>query len=224
MNEKSLLKSETPASHKMRSHEDWEPEWISYVFSCIFKCNNANCKQPVSCCGSGSVDQHEYEDEEFGLAQSMDDTFIPRYFDPALVLIDVPAKCPPKVSEHLAESFSLFFADPGASLNCARAAVEALLTDLGIKRFATANGKRRLVSLHQRIQSLPSKYHDLVDILLATKWLGNAGSHDGDEPSAGDVRVMYDLLEHILSDVYDSKGKKLKAIAKKVNKKKGPIK
>lgn len=33
---------------------------------------------------------------------------------------------------------------------------------------------------------------------------------------------MYDLVEHVLSEIYDSKTKKLQAITKKVNKKKGP--
>ncbi|HXC52488.1 MAG TPA: hypothetical protein VN634_16525 [Candidatus Limnocylindrales bacterium] len=53
--------------------------------------------------------------------------------------------------------------------------------------------------------------------------MGNAGSHDGGEASVADVRVAYDLLEHILSEVYEGKGKSLKVLAKKVNKKKGPV-
>jgi hypothetical protein len=60
-------------------------------------------------------------------------------------------------------------------------------------------------------------------MLFAVKWLGNAGSHDGEEANAGDVRTTYDLLEHALSEIYEAKGKKLKAVAKKVNKKKGPL-
>jgi hypothetical protein len=224
LDEKHLVKSETAESLSEHKHEAWEPDWIRYVFSCIFQCGNPNCQEPVTCAGIGSVDIFNYEDEELGWAQSTDDRFTPQYFYPPLVLMDIPAKCSVEVCAHMAQSFALFFADPGASLNCARAAVEALLTDLGIKRFAVANGKRRPINLHQRIQSLPAKYQDLIDLLLAVKWLGNAGSHDGDKPTAADVRIMYDLLEHVLSEVYEGKGKKLKAIAKKVNKKKGLLK
>lgn len=223
LDEKHLLKSETAESAREHEHEAWEPNWIRYVFSCIFRCSNPKCKEPIACSGVGRVDIIEYEDEEFGWVQSTDDRFTPQYFQPALVLIDIPAKCPTEVCSHLAQSFALFYADPGASMNCARAAVEALLTDLGIKRFAVANGKRKPISLHQRIQSLTIKYKDLVDLLLAVKWLGNAGSHDGDKPTGADVRIMYDLLEHVLSEIYEGKGKQLKAIAKKVNKKKGPL-
>ncbi|KWF02164.1 hypothetical protein WL80_28890 [Burkholderia ubonensis] len=118
----------------------------------------------------------------------------------------------------------MYFADAGAALNCARTAVEALLTALGIKRFTLANGKKRPINLHQRIQLMPPKYQEQKDLLLAVKWLGNAGSHSGHEPTMADVRVAYDLLEHALSEIYESKGKKLKAVASKVNKKKGPAK
>ncbi|WP_431256645.1 DUF4145 domain-containing protein [Roseateles chitinivorans] len=166
----------------------------------------------------------EYEDEEHGWAQSSDDQFTPKYFSPALVLMDIPIKCPDEATAHLMESFAIFFADPGAALNCTRAAVEAVLTDLGIKRFVVVKGKRKPVNLHQRIQLLPPKHAELKDMLLAVKWLGNAGSHDGEKPNSGDVRTTYDLLEHALSEIYEAKAKKLKAIAKRVNKKKGPLK
>jgi hypothetical protein len=223
LDEKQFVKSETGESARARGHEAWEPDWIHYVFSCIFRCSYASCQEPVTCAGVGHSNIVEHEDEEFGWGQSTEEMFTPLYFQPSLVLIDIPATCSAEVCGHLDQSFSLFFAEPGASLNCARAAVEALLTDLGIKRFAVANGKRKPVSLHHRIQSLPVKYKDLIELLLAVKWLGNAGSHDGDKPTGADVRIMYDLLEHILAEVYEGKGKKLKAIAKKVNKKKGPL-
>jgi hypothetical protein len=138
--------------------------------------------------------------------------------------MDIPSKCPEAAAGHLLDSFALFFADPGAALNSARTAVEAVLTDLGVKRFIVAKGKRKPINLHQRIQLLPAKYKELADMLLAVKWLGNAGSHDGDKPSIADVRVTYDLLEHVLSEIYEKKTGKLKAVAKKINKKKGPLK
>jgi hypothetical protein len=177
----------------------------------------------VACSGTGAVEFVEIEDEEHGWGQSPDDRFTPKFFIPALTLMDIPGECRASVSVHLEESFALFFNDPGAALNAARAAVEALLTDLGVKRFTVAKGKkRRPISLHQRILLLPAKYQHLSDLMLAAKWLGNAGSHDSSVPTKADVRVMYDLLEHVLSEIYEENGKKLKAIAKKVNKKKGP--
>lgn len=219
----TLVQKETPESVKEHDHEAWEPDWVRFVFSCIFECTNADCKELIACCGEGRVECFEYADEEFERAQSSVYLFVPRYFNPPLFLMDIPAGCPGSVVEHLSKSFALYFADPGAALNCARTAVEALLTSLGVKRFVVAKGKRRPVNLHQRIQLLPPKYDDLKEILLAVKWLGNTGSHDGDESAIGDVRTTYDLLEHALSEIYEEKGKKLKVLAKKVNKKKGPL-
>ena len=109
-------------------------------------------------------------------------------------------------------------------MNCARAAVEAVLTGLGVKRFSTSGGARKPINLHQRILMVPTKYKEVVELLLAIKWLGNAASHDGQPPGASDVRMTYDLLEHVLSEIYEGKGTALKAIAKKVNKKKGLVK
>ena len=220
----SLQHRETPTSKREHDHDAWEPYWIKYVFSCLLECANADCREVISSCGTGSVDVFEHDDEEQGWVQETDDLFTPKYFDPPLILMDVPTRCPTEACTHLIDSFSLFFADPGASLNCARAAVEAVLTQLRVKRFTVVKGKRKSISLHHRIQLLPPKYKEQSELLLAVKWLGNAGSHDGVQPSQGDVRVAYDLLEHVLSEIYEKKANKLKAIAKKVNKKKGPIK
>jgi hypothetical protein len=221
---KKLLIEETAESASEHGSEEWEPDWIRYVFSCVFKCSNSQCASPVACSGSGRVTVLEVEDEEYGPVQIPEDVFTPKYFEPSLVLMDIPDSCSFDVAGHLYEAFALYFADPGAAMNSCRAAVEALLTDLGVKRFVTAGGKRRSISLHQRITQMPQRYKEVSDLLLAVKWLGNAGSHDGSSPEAGDLRVTFDLLEHALSEVYEGRAKKLKAIAKKVNKKKGPVK
>lgn len=191
---KMLLHEETAESARERGDEDWEPEWICYVFSSIFKCSNSQCGAAVSCCGDGRVTIVEAEDEKFGWVQSTEDVFTPKYFEPPLVLMDIPDTCPFDVSAHLYEAFSLYFADPGAAMNSARAAVEALVTDIGVKRFVTSGGKRKPINLHHRITALPQKYKEVSDLLLAVKWLGNAGSHDGKSPEAGDLRVAFDLL------------------------------
>lgn len=224
LDKKHFLKKETARSQKWHVHPDFEPDWVEHVFSCTFICNNLNCKEPITCSGTGSAAEIEYFDDELGWIRGVADTFTPKYFDPPLLQIDIPDKCPLTVVIHLKKSFALFFADPGASLNCARAAVESLLTNLKVKRFSKSSGKpRRLLSLHQRILALPTKFDSLRDHLLAVKWLGNAGSHDGDTPSASDVQIVYDLLEHVLAEIYEDRSEKLKAIAKKVIKKKGPI-
>ena len=219
----SLVKQETPDSRD-HSHEEWEPYWIRYVYACVFVCSNGVCREMIGSSGIGRVDYNEYEDEEHGRVQAIEDLFTPKFFEPSLRLIDLPLNCPFEVAGHLQESFALFFAAPGAALNCVRTAVESVLTDLDVKRFTAVKGERRPISLHQRISLLPPKLHHLAEMLTAIKWLGNAGSHAGSDVSADDVLVAYNLVEHVLAEIYDAKGKKLTAIAKKVNKKKGLVK
>ena len=53
-------------------------------------------------------------------------------------------------------------------------------------------------------------------------WLGNAGSHEGTELSNNDVLDAYEIMEHLLAEIYNNKGARLAALAKKVNRNKGP--
>ena len=79
--------------------------------------------------------------------------------------------------------------------------------------------------LHERINLLPPKYHDIQELFTAVKWLGNAGSHSGATVSSDDVLDAYELMEHLLTEIFDEERKKnLKALAQNINKNKGPIK
>lgn len=211
-------------SREARSHDAWEPEWIAYVYTTLLICSNDKCKEVVVNSGTGSVDWDIIEDEHGVPDQVYKDIFLPKHFEPHLRLIRIPDDCPETVTTLLNESFKLFFSSPGAAANSVRAAIEELLTELKIKRFSTNNGKRRFINLHQRINLLPVKYAPFKDMILAIKWLGNAGSHGHGEVTMDDVMDAYELTEHILEEIYEPKMKKLKAIAKKVNNKKGPAK
>lgn len=220
----SFVKDERSFSRD-HSHEAWEPDWIEYVYSCILICSNDQCKEAVASSGTGSVDWDVEEDEHGTPQQVYGDHFRPKFFQPHLRIFGIPEGCPDSVSKPLEDSFALFFAAPHAASNNVRIAIEALLTELKIRRFVSGGGRRRFISLHQRIALLPEKYAHLKDLILAIKWLGNAGSHDsGTEVSLDDVMDSYELTEHILQEVYAPKLKKLHKLAKKVNKQKGPSK
>lgn len=222
----SFVKEEAKDSRD-HTHEAWEPDWIRYVFSCMLVCTSDQCKEVVSCSGAGSVDFDLFEDENGEIKQEYEDTFRPKYFEPHLIFINIPEKCPKAIAEPLKESFRLFFASPSAASNNVRIALEELLTDLNVKRFNRVNGKLRFVNLHQRIDLLPTKYAQLKDMIFAVKWLGNAGSHSHDGKqgiSMDDVMDSYELMEHILAEIYAPKTRKLASLAKRVIKKKGPVK
>lgn len=212
------------AQSRDHSHEAWEPEWITSVYSCLLYCTNDKCKEVVSSSGSGSVDWSISEDEHGEPEQIYEDHYRPKYFDPPLQIIAIPTACPESVSAPIEESFRLFFTSPSAAANSIRVSIEQLLTWLKIKRFSLIKGKRRYISLHQRIALLPPQYSEIKDLILAIKWLGNSGSHSRDGMTLDDVMDAYEFLEHILEEIFGKKAKNLKARAKKVNKKKGPVK
>jgi len=114
----------------------------------------------------------------------------------------------------------LFFADYGASANHIRIALERILDHLKVKKFELKRGKRVFISLHKRILLLPSKYNDVSDLLFAIKWLGNTGSHSH-KITIDDVMDAYEILEVVLNEIIENKTKKIKKMAKKINKRKG---
>lgn len=209
-------------SKDAHSHEAWDPDWIEYVYSGLLRCANDNCGEFVANSGTGGVDVDFVIGDDGDPEQTWGDFFRPKYFEPPLQLVDIPDDCPTSVSAPLEESFRLFFSSAPAASNNVRISLEALLTELGVKRFNTRNNKRIFLSLHSRISLLPTKYSELGELLLAIKWLGNAGSHADSVVTIDDVMDAYELIDHVLQELYTQKAKKAKALARKINKKKGP--
>jgi Domain of unknown function (DUF4145) len=222
--EDTFHNNEIRESRDHHSYDHWDPECIQYVFSCMLVCKNDQCKETVSCIGVGGVESNITYDVNDEPDHSYDEFFLPKYFEPHLRLINIPEKCPESVSKPLKESFGLFFSSPSAASNNVRMAIEELLTELKVRRFNLVKNERRFMSLNQRINLLPLKFSQLKDLILAIKWLGNAGSHASGKVSMDDVMDSYDLIEHVLHEIYAPKTKKLAALAKQINKKEGPLK
>ena len=220
--ENSFQSFEAKNSRESHGHDAWEPEWISYTYSCMLQCNNDQCKENVASTGTGGVDIDVIFGKEGEPEQSWEDFFRPKYFEPPLSIIDVPTECPASVSEPLQESFRLFFCSPRAASNNVRIALESLLTELGVKRFVVKNSKRQFLNLHTRIGLLNDKYVELKELLFAIKWLGNAVSHAYSAITLDDVMDAYELIDHVLQELYTQRATKAKAIAKRVNRRKGP--
>ena len=200
---------------------------IGYVYICILVCSNEDCNEVVVSTGTGYISPEFDEDGE--LIDEEVDCFRPRYFQPSLKIIQIPQKCPQKLTNSLNESFKLFFSSPSSTANSVRIVLEELLTALKVKRFTISSPntmskrKRKPIDLHRRIGNLPDKYSPFKEMILAIKYLGNAGSHSHDEITTDDILDAYELLEHVLKEIYEpSITERLAAIARKVNKKKGP--
>jgi hypothetical protein len=209
-----------------RDHSDdaFDPDWIEYVYSCLLRCSNETCREVVSNSGTGSVDTKNYRNHLGDWEVEYVDLFQPKFFEPHLILMDIPKQCSKSIINALNESFKLFFAAPSAAANSVRIAIEELLTELKVERVKIAgNGQETFINLHQRIESLPAMHASLKEMLLAIKWIGNASSHTSNMITHDDVLTAYDFMEHVLEEIYQPKSE-LKLLAKMINEKKGPLK
>lgn len=218
----TLNKQETKESRSGHDHPGWDPEWITYIYSCLFECTNPDCKDIVSSSGKGRVEEEYFYDEHGQQDRVYEEYFSPEFFTPHLKLFNVPKGTPENVEKEINKSFSLLFNDPSSAANHIRVALENLLTHLKVKRYNTANNKRNFLTLHNRIDLLPRKYHHIKDIFIAVKWLGNAGSHSDHEVTLDDVFDSYELIIELLVEIFSNTRSRAKSLAKKINKKKGP--
>lgn len=214
--------TETAASSRAHQDDNWEPEWIEYVYTCQLKCPNSACGELVVSCGNGSVDCYEGYDDDGYPVQMWADRFTPKFFYPNLKMFKIPSKTPDGVVDELDQSFTLLFANPSSASNHVRIAVEDILTALRVKRYRVIRGSRRVISLHERITLMPTKYDGIRGLLLAVKWLGNAGSHSAQSVTLDDVLDAYEIMEVILEELYATRKRAATSLAKMINRKRGP--
>lgn len=93
--------------------------------------------------------------------------------------------------------------DQSASGNLVRRAVESLLIGLRIHRFTVGKGERSGLTLHSRVEQLPTELEQYKARFLASKWVGNAATHD--ELGVHDLEVLYRIVSDILHELYDTK-------------------
>lgn len=219
---KLKIELETAVSTSRRALEYWDPDMVEGRYSCFLRCNRASCHDVVSMCGSYSVESRYYGPEE---GEEYLEVYTPMMACPELPIIQIHGRCPRRVSKSLQSAFAAYWSDPNAAGMHIRAAVEALLTEFRIIRYQTKKGKRRRISLHERIIILSSRNNDASECLLAIKFLGNVGSHDGTvNLSHKDVLDALELFDHVIDLLIVKRTEKIKKVAKQITKKKGPRK
>ena len=204
-------------------HEDFfnAPEMIVYTFTALLSCTNAECKEVVTCSGTGCVEEEYYsyygKDE-----RKYVEYYKPCFFYPHLQLFKIPENTPTEIKKAIEDSFSLVFTNKSAAANKIRIALECLLTHLKVKRYTiTRRRKRKRLTLHERILLLATKYDGLKEICSAIKWLGNSGSHCDEDMECDDVFNGYDMISFLLDEIYDNRHHHVKKLAKTINAKKG---
>lgn len=220
-----LIKKHFEYSYDAETSKNSNEPWFGvddygYVFSCLLECNN--CNEAVSVAGTGCVEH--YFDQDDPSQTYIADCFTPKFFQPALPIIEFPrgSTVPEKIRDTLAKSFALFWCDYDACANRIRATLEVLLDDMQVKRRLP--DAARDMTLHRRIETITAddgtKDGNIKDMIMALKWLGNAGSHELEGILHSQLIQGYKMMEAILQLRYpyiDHEMPKLVARAKEVN-------
>ena len=218
----SLLSHETASSKLERNEKYWDVQLVESVFSCWLKCSIATCKQDVVVSGYGRIEEYYGQgDEDSNPTTIYGEYYVPRFMVPMSDMFDIPAKCPKEIAQQLRASFSLFWHDKSAAAGRVRVALEVLMDHLNIKRRRKqSNGKIAKLTLHQRIDIFPADDSAIGTHLMALKWLGNAGSHESGI-TQDDLLDAFEILDHILIEIFEQRSKKVMALAKQLTSKHG---
>jgi hypothetical protein len=196
----------------------WDIEGTAYeefVTSFFLECNRKQCKEIVVTCGKTKID-YEYEAPLLGENepyQSEVYNYYPRIFVPAIRLFNIPERTPSSIISELENSFMLYWVNPSACGNSIRKVIEKIIDELEGK----SNNK-----LHKRIENLGTNFSEIKTFLLASKWIGNDGSHES-ELEYYDVILAFEFIEKCLIERYEEQRRDLNSIAQKINLHKKPI-
>ncbi|MFC8765850.1 MULTISPECIES: DUF4145 domain-containing protein [Streptomyces] len=214
----SFANEERVTSKSWHSHEAWEPEWIQGDFLCILTCLNGTCDR-VRVVGDSRVQATgDWDGEQY------EQHLTPTMFFPALPLIQSRPLCPKEVGGRVDIAAKILWLDPNSAANRIRSAVEALMDEHGIIRYKPGRrGKPSRISLDERISTFKAalpKHAEAADMLLAVKWIGNVGSHEG-VLRVPDVLEGVEFLDHALSLIYDTNRDDIKKRAADVTARRG---
>lgn len=207
---------ETGPSKAAHDHEAWEPEWIENRFVGFLECSMPACSETATVGGSSKIEHTQVDWDEY----VTQDIFTVQSMSPAPIPISYPAKTPQPIIDAIGRASTLIWVSAEPAANQIRQAVECLMDDVGIAG-TTAAGK--FVPLHDRILAFQKTDAENGDVLLATKWLGNSGSHVGGV-TRDDVLDAFDMIEFVLENRYGTTKAELMAKVAAVNAAKGPVK
>lgn len=210
LREETFTFSEAVSSKRLRGHHGWDPESITEYCAFQMVCVNPACREVVYVVGRQTVELSQDPNQEHA---DYEEVIYPLFFLPAPPIISLPAKCPATVSDQVERAFSLYWSDLDAAGTRLRIAVERLLDNMEVPSRS---------KLQQRILLYKEKEPELGDCLLAIKWLGNEATHETGL-LAYDVLDGFEILEHVLEQIYEPRSKKISQKVVNINRRQGGI-
>lgn len=209
---------EPKASAALHSEDWWEVDHVELFFKCTLKCSS--CADLVFVVGSGSVSEVYDEAPDGEWHRDYIEYYRPSFFHPPLQLVSYPAKAPENVVSPLDVAGALFFSSPSSCCNSIRASAEEVLTHLGVE---VREADDRFIPFAKRIKLLGPEQESIKHLFDAIRWLGNHGSHPGNEVEQEDALHALEIMEFLLEEVYGSRKQDIAALAAAINASKGPV-
>ena len=184
------------------------------VFTAQLHCMNQVCNENVVTCGT-----YSYSSSSAKMIP-INKTFELQFLLPSPYIFPIPNTCPESIASEVRRAFSLFWFDANSSGNRIRVSIELLLDHLKVKKRTIKNHKYHLLSLHDRIIEFHPTNPDLGEKLLAIKWIGNYSSHT-QKINKENLLDDFELIQYVLEEIFGQSRKKLSAMARTINKRKG---
>lgn len=187
-------------------------------FTGIVRCNLSACKEPVFVTGRYVVDDdyREEGDDCFSITLPL---LTPVVAQPIIILSRLHHEVPLAVRQAFDNCFTQFWLDNNACGNKLRVVVELLMDEQKIPAMKT---------LHPRIEKFKKDVAThLGEMIEAVKWIGNLGSHKGQDLSREDIVLAMQMIDLVTRKLYETESDKyekllhLKSMA--INKEKGAI-
>jgi len=208
-------------SVKAHGHWAWEPDWIRGAFTTTGTCQNKDCGYKVAASGTYEVDAAQLVVEEDMAGAPYSDYFTFQSFSPPLQLMKLPVGTPDQVQEGVDRAAAVLFADPGLAATALRLVVEQFLTTEGV---SSRRAKGGFASADERIRtwrSAAAGRERVADLLLAAKWIGNAGTHSLATLTVAEVLEGAEFLSEAFHVLFE--GPTIDARAQAINKARGPV-
>lgn len=187
----------------------WDPDRAVTRFVLFLGCTNLECGEVVSVAGDCFAEPKF--DEQSGMTTNDWETWLkPKAFNPAPLLLRLPASVPEKVAAKVRLASWHYWADMGASVGALRSALELILDELGIPRARESNGKR--MNLGSRVDALAEKGGNHKKVFTALRMVGNLGAH-GESVESKDLLDAFEIMEHVLVGLFAEKKKTIDELA-----------
>jgi hypothetical protein len=210
---KNGLRILTPKYH---TDDDWDAFETNARWSAELHCDETVCGEIVHIIGDSELVETEVEVSKGDFTWGVEEVLRIQAVFPAPLLFRVSDNVPRMVKQQLQIASQMYWTDVSACVARLRTAVEALLDHQKVpKEKKTNNGKILRMKLKERIEAFTNGINH-QDQLHGLRNIGNLGTHGTSDVTDEDLFDTIDVLEFVLTGIYDTqtinaKAKKLEA-------------